>query len=383
MKEDKDRLMEGLWMLYEAEGAPRNISIGQFCMENNVNYNEFYKWYKSMHHVEFPDAEPNQTFEMKVKPIDKHSVAVFGFRGEGITDTRIWKVSLNDTVKLPVGRVVVAPTLYYTNEYYDVPFTVRKNDRDNVALGLNGGLQAALASKTATIINLTIHDQSIARAEDILNTLISVYNESVISDKNQVMVNTSNFINERLIIIEKELGNVDSDIESYKRENQLTDIVSETGMYLQQTTDFGKEGLSLENQLALAKYIRDYLTTPSKESDLIPANTGISAADANLETQIENYNTMLLKRDRLISSSSDRNPVVMDLNKSIQAMRQTIIRSMDNLIVSLNIQTKNVQARSAQTTRRISEVPGQQKHAKEVSLPIVCSSENSAASLAS
>jgi len=50
MKEDKDRLMEGLWMLYEAEGAPRNISMEQLCMDNNVNYNEFYKWYKSMHH---------------------------------------------------------------------------------------------------------------------------------------------------------------------------------------------------------------------------------------------------------------------------------------------------------------------------------------------
>ena len=50
MKEDNDRLMEGLWMLYQAEGAPHNISIEHFCMNNAVNYNEFYKWYKSMHH---------------------------------------------------------------------------------------------------------------------------------------------------------------------------------------------------------------------------------------------------------------------------------------------------------------------------------------------
>ena len=50
MKEEKDRLMEGLWMLYQAEGAPHNISIEHFCMNNAVNYNEFYKWYKSMHH---------------------------------------------------------------------------------------------------------------------------------------------------------------------------------------------------------------------------------------------------------------------------------------------------------------------------------------------
>ena len=43
MKEEKERLMEALWMLYQAEGSPRNISIEQFCMNNDVNYNDFYK----------------------------------------------------------------------------------------------------------------------------------------------------------------------------------------------------------------------------------------------------------------------------------------------------------------------------------------------------
>ena len=207
-------------------------------------------------------------------------------------------------------------------------------------------------------------DVSIPRAEDVINTLISVYNTDAINDKNQIVMNTSNFINDRLIVIEKELGDVDSDIESYKREHQLTDISSETGMYLQTSSQYRQEGLSLENQLSLAKYIKNYLTDPGKSSDLIPANTGIS--DVNIESQIGEFNEMLLKRDKLISNSSSKNPVVQDLNNSLIAMKQTIIRSVDNLIVGLNIKIKNIRAQEEQTSRRISAVPTQQKEVLSV-----------------
>jgi capsular exopolysaccharide synthesis family protein len=220
-------------------------------------------------------------------------------------------------------------------------------------------LAVALASKTATIINLTLQDESTPRAEAILNTLITVYNEDAINDKNKIMVNTSEFINERLIIIEQELGNVDTDIETYKRSQGLTDIQSETGMYLSETSHYGKEELDLQNQRTLVSYVRNYLSDPSKNADLIPSNTGIS--DSNIEGLISEYNTSLLKRDRLINNSSDRNPVVMDLNNSLVAMKQTIVRAVDNLVVGLNVKIRNVQAREEQTIQRISAVPTQQK----------------------
>ena len=180
------------------------------------------------------------------------------------------------------------------------------------------------------------------------------------NDKNQIAVNTSKFINDRLIIIERELGSVDANIESFKRENQLTDITSETGMYLQNTSRYKQEGLSLENQLSIAKYIKEYLVDPQKNSDLIPANTGIS--DNSVESQIKEYNDVLLKRDKLIAGSSNKNPIVIDLNNSLSAMKQTIIRSVDNLIVGLNIQLKNIREQEEQTTKRIEAVPTQQKY---------------------
>ena len=309
--------------------------------------------------LSFPDAEEAQAFSLRAKPISAEEVVLSDFVIDDESAGEPMTVALNDTVTTPVGRVVVVPSLYYGDKYFNTTVQVTKSPLQNVAIGFQANLQATLASKTATIINLTLQDVSIPRAEDVINTLISVYNTDAINDKNQIVMNTSNFINDRLIVIEKELGDVDSDIESYKREHQLTDISSETGMYLQTSSQYRQEGLSLENQLSLAKYIKNYLTDPGKSSDLIPANTGIS--DVNIESQIGEYNEMLLKRDKLISNSSSKNPVVQDLNNSLIAMKQTIIRSVDNLIVGLNIKIKNVQAQEEQTNRRISAVPTQQK----------------------
>lgn len=316
--------------------------------------------------LQFPDATESASLSLKVTPLSDKEVLLSDFpeQEDVVSKGSVIKAHLNDTIITPVGRVVVLPTLYYTKEYYNVPLMVKKSNLQQVAQSYNGSLQSALASKTATIINLSLNDVSPTRAEDVINTLIDVYNEDVINDKNRVAINTSNFINDRLIIIEKELGGVDSDIETYKKENRLTDIVSETGIYLQSTSQYQQEGLGLDNQRTLALYIRDYLNDPSKSAELIPSNTGVS--DMNIESQISEYNDLLLKRDKLISNSSDRNPVVMDLNNSLSAMRQTIIRAMDNFVTSLNIKIQNTREQEAQTMRRINAVPTQQKYVLSV-----------------
>lgn len=316
--------------------------------------------------LQFPDATESASLSLKVTPLSDKEVLLSDFpeQEDVVSKGSVIKAHLNDTIITPVGKVVVLPTLYYTKEYYNVPLMVKKSNLQQVAQSYNGSIQSALASKTATIINLSLNDVNPMRAEDIINTLIDVYNEDVINDKNRVAINTSNFINDRLIIIEKELGGVDSDIETYKKENRLTDIISETGIYLQTTNQFQQEGFGLDNQRTLAMYIREYLNDPSKSAELIPSNTGVS--DMNIESQISEYNELLLKRDKLISNSSDRNPVVMDLNNSLSAMRQTIIRTMDNFITSLNIKIGNTRQREAQTMRRINAVPTQQKYVLSV-----------------
>ena len=158
--------------------------------------------------LSFPDAEEAQAFSLKAVPVSGKEVILSGFTlgGQEVADGKPVKVALNDTVTTPVGRVVVVPSLYYGDKYFNTVVQVTKSPLQDVALRFQGGLQATLANKASTIINLTLQDVSIPRAEDVINTLISVYNTDAINDKNQIVMNTSNFINDRLIVIEKELG---------------------------------------------------------------------------------------------------------------------------------------------------------------------------------
>ncbi|MDR1200233.1 MAG: polysaccharide biosynthesis tyrosine autokinase [Tannerellaceae bacterium] len=309
--------------------------------------------------IQFLDVEDAQTLSLEVTPLSENEVRLSDCTGSnGVSLPFNDVVLLKDTVETPLGKLVITPTLYYAN-YYQTTVFVAKSNLESISVDYANALSVALANKTATIINLTLQNESIPRAEDVLNTLIMVYNEEAINDKNKIMVNTSEFINERLIIIEQDLGSVDTDIETYKRSQRLTDIHSETGMYLSETSHYGKEELELQNQKTLVGYVRGYLSDPSRSADLIPANTGIS--DGNIEGLIGEYNTILLKRDRLIGNSSEKNPVVMDLNNSLVAMKQTIVRAVDNLAVGLDMKIRNVKAREQQTVQRISAVPTQQK----------------------
>ena len=321
--------------------------------KDGLHYDELYT--QAPVSVSFHDMLPEQSMSLTVMPADSVSVMVSGLDGEG--EPR--RVRLNDTVSVAQGSLVVSPTNYYSPKWKDVPVQVTKMPLESMVNYYRGAVGIRQEEEESSILTLSLKDSSPARAEDVLNMLIAVYNEEAIRDKNQVAVNTANFINERLIIIEGELGGVESDLESFKRENRIVDIGSTAGMYMSESQKYNADALELETQLRLAAYIKDYLTDPKKETDLIPSNTGIG--DQNIEGHISLYNAAKLKRDRLIDDSSERNPVVEELNNSLRAMKQNIIRAVDNMIVSLKVKRDDAQSREERAQQRVTSIPSKER----------------------
>ena len=278
-----------------------------YQVEDGLRMNELYT--QSPVLVSFPDVLPEQSFSFTMTLKNEKTVSLSDFSGI-VAAPR--DVKLNDTVAISKGiNVVVTATNYLQKAWLDTPIRVRKLPVEAMVKYYKKGLGIQQEEEESSILTLALKDSSPARAEDVLNTLITVYNEEAIKEKNQVAVNTANFISERLIIIERELGNVESDLESFKQQNQIVDISSSAGMYMSESQKYSSDALELETQIRLAGFIKNYLTDPSKETDLIPSNTGIS--DMNIENQISLYNAAKLKRDRLIDDSSVNNPVVKEL----------------------------------------------------------------------
>lgn len=327
-----------------------------YQIEDGLRTNELYT--QSPVQVGFPDALPDQYLALDVTPKNAKEVVLSVSPAGGEAKTLTAK--LNDTIAVAKGmRLVVTPTNYYGSSWYGVTVRVAKLPLESVVDYYKGALGIQQEEEESSILTLALKDSSPVRAEDMLNMLITVYNEEAIKDKNQVAVNTANFINERLIIIESELGSVESDLESFKQRNQIVDIASSAGMYMSESQKYSTDALELETQLRLARFIKDYLTDPTKERELIPSNTGIG--DMNIESQINNYNTAKLKRDRLVDDSSENNPVVQELNNSLLAMKQNIIRAVDNMIVSLDVKRNDAQNREMRAQSRVTSIPTKER----------------------
>ena len=308
--------------------------------------------------VSFIDMLPGRSVSLAIIPVGKDSVQVQIPVSKRKSST--FGVAVNDTVRLNDGlSMVVATTNYYNNSWNGKTIDVRKTPVDVMVGYYRNNFGIRQEGEESSILKLSLKDESPVRARDVLNTLITVYNQDAINDKNQVAINTANFINERLIIIESDLGSVENDLESFKKVNQVVDLSSSAGMYMQESQKYSSDVLELETQLQLADHIKGYLTDPTKEIDLIPANTGIS--DMNIESQINQYNTIKLRRDKLVDDSSEMNPVVLELNNSLRAMKQTIIRAVDNMIVSLNVRLKDARNREYMAQERMTSIPTQQR----------------------
>ena len=139
------------------------------------------------------------------------------------------------------------------------------------------------------VLNLTCNDVNVQRAEDFINTLISAYNEDWVRDKNQIATATSQFINDRLAVIEQELSHVDSDISSYKSEHLIPDLALVSQIYLDQSHEAANQVLELNNQLYMARYIRTFLADERNKGQLLPANPGLG--NSTVEKQIADYFT--------------------------------------------------------------------------------------------
>ena len=297
------------------------------------------------------------SFTIKFSSKEAFAISELEISGEDIGETL--SAQMGDSIQTSAGIMIVSPTQKFTDVFIGTSIRYVRGSVRAAVDTYSNALVAELGNEDATIINLSINDTSIRKAEDILNTLIEVYNENWIRDKNQIAVSTSQFISDRLGVIESELGHVDENISSYKSEHLLPDVQAASSLYMAQSAENNKELSTLNNQLSTAQYIRRELNTKQLDQTL-PANSGI--VSANIETQISEYNNLVLDRNRLIANSSEKNPLVKNMASSLQSMQRTIIQSVDNLIVSLNTQIRSLRRQEEATTNRLASNPNQAKY---------------------
>lgn len=311
--------------------------------------------------VSFPDARESESISINLNLTNdgKYVISELTYNGEEKTLPNTTSVDLGDTINSVAGRIVVEKTPYYTN-HHPQKIQIVKSPLKAVSADFSSRLDVTQKSEKGNTINLTFTDQSTQRAEDFINGVITVYNEKWMENRNQISVSTSNFINDRLGVIEGELGNVDQDIYSYQSEHLIPDVQQAASMYMTENQATSAKLLDLNTQLQMARHLRGYLNGEAHNTQVLPTNSGIQ--NPTIESQIAEYNETMLQRNQYAANSSETHPRVMDLDSKLAGMRTSILATLDNQIAALNTQIKSLQSSKNRTTAQIAANPTQAKY---------------------
>jgi len=321
-----------------------------------VNPTHFYEpdlYKNSPLYVRWEDIEPDKIPCTATLFFTKHGNEGFKVEAEYQKNTQTLTIDkLPAIITLPIGKFYIAK-----HEGVDMenrPLEVKVMNAMSVAKNIINNMTIAPTTKQSTQLDITLKSEIRQKGEEFLAALIEEYNRQAAEDKNKVAYNTAVFIDERLKNIAVELGDVEYQVEAFRKEKQVTDIPTQVESYFQKSSSYDAKRLEIETQLNLITYIQNFISNPENKNKLIP-NLGIT--DPGLLAVIKSYNELLMERERVQTSASEINPSAKQLNNQIAAMHESIRASLANEKNACEIALRDLERENTITSSKIHSIP--------------------------
>jgi capsular exopolysaccharide synthesis family protein len=263
-----------------------------------------------------------------------------------------------EPIKTKYGTLVLNKSLVSPAPYNDdvKPINIVISPLEKVAESYRARLNVAPLSKTSSVVELSLVDPVLQKAEDFLDNLVQNYNEYAAADKNFISENTSKFIANRLALITDELDGVEQNVQNFKNANQVTDIETEAGLFIEGSNEYDKKGIEADIQLNVISSMVDFIKK-SKPSDLLPTNI-VSGEATEL---IGSYNQLVLDRNRILKSATEVNPTVIKLNEQLASLKSNVASSLSRMQSNLRIQKRDLNNQEGLLNQKIGKIPVQER----------------------
>ncbi len=283
---------------------------------------------------------------------------------EYILKNRDQRLNFGDNLIMPFGELILTPN--FTQEELKVgkSITVKISPVEKVASYYNKKIKILTAGPKSSIIRLELDEPVKEKGEDILNGLIQEYNNIVINNKNKVVKATSDFINNRLAIVSRELAEVNQASEIQQQNNRLTDLSSQSSIFLETERDIENQQVATSTELQMIGYMSDYLAENNANDDVIPSN--ISFQDNSISALIQRHNDLVMQRNRTLENSSESHPVVVRLDNQITKLKQSINASLGNLESSNRIKLDALNDEERRISSQIFSAPRKERQFRDL-----------------
>lgn len=268
---------------------------------------------------------------------------------------------LNTLVSTPMGDMLIAPTKYYSRfcQHYGTLF-VRVNSVSRASSDFLASLNVSVKREKSSILNITLVDESAQRAEDILNTLILVYDANWKESHDRTARNTADFLDERIGEIGSELGAFDDDVSSFKGINLIPNVSAAQGIYMSKSNETDSRLQSLAIQRNMLQSIRNTISGSIGHRSLLPSDTGLD--DQSISSQIRAYNQLLLQREEMVENSGEDHPKVQQADRQIATLGRSIQNAIDSYDAALSSQIAQLRQVASNNAGRIISSTQQEKH---------------------
>lgn len=270
--------------------------------------------------------------------------------------------AFGENITFEFGDIIVTPSDIETKDQVEI--LIKISPLEEVAIAFKKRIEIEQENPKSNLLILKLKDPIKLKAKEVLDSLVSYYNQDAINYKNLIAENTNEFLNSRIEDVSVELTGWDQGVETYKAENKLSNIEYESNITLASNASITKQIVELTSQIKLIDYLIDYMKT--NEGDLIPDNLG--GLDDNTNQNAIKYNNLVLDRNRLLNGAANsQNPVVVNLNNQIKSLRLSIDRGLINQRSSLVISLNEVRNQENKLDSRLISTPKQERDLKVIS----------------
>lgn len=286
------------------------------------------------------------------------------FEFADIEDDTFKEYAFGERIPSALGDLIFTPTLTGDlKSYFGREYEVKISPWATMAEYYQRNILITGTNEFSNIISITLNDAIKQRGKDIINALIKEYNENAIEDKKAIADRTSNFIDDRIAEIYGNLSTVDQSAEDFKAGRGIADIGAQTNVNLNIGAANQQELQNATVQLQIASSMKD-LVDGQEGYEVLPANVGL--ADETIANTTARYNELALERKRLLESSNEENPIIVNLDQQLDGLKRSMQSSLNSVANNLSLQVNSLSNQLSRINSRIYSAPKNERALRDI-----------------
>ena len=262
-------------------------------------------------------------------------------------------------VELSQGTLMLYPSKFTSK--IDGTQRIKIQNPNWVAARLASSLNISFAKNSSTILRITSSTPMIREGVDVINTLITFYNQDIIADKNRAALQTEAFILDRLGLISGELKDVEDRLERYRKVNNITDLNAQAQLNLTKKSATEDQ---LADVVAQQKIVGTIENAISKQDDY--AHIPQIIEDAELSSLIDAYNKKVSQLERQKETSTEDNPIIKSMQEDLAREKSRIFQNIQTAKTNLAVKYSSIAAIESKSANQLANLPPIDKGLQEI-----------------